>query len=75
MSLKKAFLPVYLLFSNENNLVAETVLETPYPNMFVIGDAADAFGAIPAGHTAYYQVRSSRSSFVLLSFVLMSIVV
>ncbi|KAJ4465078.1 hypothetical protein J3R30DRAFT_3317514 [Lentinula aciculospora] len=28
---------------------------TPYPNIFVIGDAADAFGAIPAGHAAYYQ--------------------
>ncbi|KAJ3928399.1 MAG: hypothetical protein NXY57DRAFT_1100231 [Lentinula lateritia] len=28
---------------------------TPYPNIFVAGDAADAFGAIPAGHTAYYQ--------------------
>ncbi|KAG5635987.1 hypothetical protein H0H81_009455 [Sphagnurus paluster] len=28
---------------------------TPYPHMFVIGDAADAFGAIPAGHNAYYQ--------------------
>ncbi|KAJ3855306.1 hypothetical protein EV368DRAFT_72357 [Lentinula lateritia] len=31
-------------------------LSTPYPNIFVAGDAsADAFGAIPAGHTAYYQ--------------------
>lgn len=28
---------------------------TPYPNIFVVGDVADAFGAIPAGHTAYYQ--------------------
>ncbi|KAF5376414.1 hypothetical protein D9615_008585 [Tricholomella constricta] len=28
---------------------------TPYPHIFVIGDAADAFGAIPAGHNAYYQ--------------------
>lgn len=27
-----------------------------YPNIFVVGDAADAFGAIAAGHTAYYQV-------------------
>lgn len=26
-----------------------------YPNIFVVGDAADAFGAIKAGHTAYYQ--------------------
>lgn len=29
---------------------------TPYPHVFVIGDAADAFGAIQAGHNAYYQV-------------------
>ncbi|KAG5640823.1 hypothetical protein DXG03_006895 [Asterophora parasitica] len=29
--------------------------ETPYHHIFVIGDAADAFGAIPAGHNAYYQ--------------------
>ena len=26
-----------------------------YPHLFAIGDAADAFGAIKAGHTAYYQ--------------------
>ncbi|KAG6837053.1 hypothetical protein H0H93_015624 [Arthromyces matolae] len=28
---------------------------TPYPHIFVVGDAADAFGAIAAGHNAYYQ--------------------
>ena len=32
--------------------------DTPYPNIFVIGDAANAFGAIQAGHTAYYQVST-----------------
>ena len=26
-----------------------------YPHLFAIGDAADAFGACKAGHTAYYQ--------------------
>jgi apoptosis-inducing factor 2 len=26
-----------------------------YPHLFAIGDSADAFGAIKAGHTAYYQ--------------------
>lgn len=26
-----------------------------YPNIFVVGDSADAFDAIQAGHTAYYQ--------------------
>ena len=30
-------------------------LTAPYPHLFAIGDAADAFGAINAGHTAYYQ--------------------
>ncbi|KDR71582.1 hypothetical protein GALMADRAFT_74880 [Galerina marginata CBS 339.88] len=28
---------------------------TSYPHIFAIGDAADAFGAIPAGHNAYAQ--------------------
>ncbi|KAI0804792.1 iron uptake cluster protein [Irpex lacteus] len=30
-------------------------LQVPYPHWFAVGDAADAFGAINAGHTAYYQ--------------------
>ncbi|CAL1702880.1 unnamed protein product [Somion occarium] len=30
-------------------------LTVPYPNLFAIGDAADAFGAINAGHNAYFQ--------------------
>ncbi|KAG5729559.1 Apoptosis-inducing factor like protein [Termitomyces sp. T112] len=33
----------------------EPPMETPYPHIFVVGDAADAFGAIAAGHNAYYQ--------------------
>lgn len=32
-------------------------LTVPYPNLFAIGDAADAFGAINAGHLARDQVR------------------
>ncbi|KAL0565631.1 hypothetical protein V5O48_016390 [Marasmius crinis-equi] len=28
---------------------------TPYPHIFCVGDSADAFGAIKAGHTAYWQ--------------------
>ncbi|KAJ7909387.1 hypothetical protein B0H13DRAFT_2492540 [Mycena leptocephala] len=28
---------------------------TPYPHIFAIGDAADAFGAFPAGHNAWAQ--------------------
>src|ERR1700761_5386216 len=34
---------------------SSTETETPYENIFVIGDAADAFGAIKAGHNAYFQ--------------------
>lgn len=30
-------------------------LYTPHPHIFAIGDAADAFGALKAGHSAYYQ--------------------
>lgn len=30
--------------------------EVANPNIFVVGDSADAFGAIKAGHTAYWQV-------------------
>ncbi|TCD67840.1 hypothetical protein EIP91_011902 [Steccherinum ochraceum] len=30
-------------------------LDVPYPHLFAVGDAADAFGAINAGHTAYAQ--------------------
>jgi hypothetical protein len=28
---------------------------TPYPHIFAIGDAADVFGALPAGHNAWAQ--------------------
>ncbi|KAJ7932942.1 hypothetical protein B0H13DRAFT_2512813 [Mycena leptocephala] len=31
------------------------VQTTPYPHIFAIGDAADAFGALPAGHSAWAQ--------------------
>ncbi|KAF7358536.1 Apoptosis-inducing factor B [Mycena venus] len=35
----------------------DTEATSPYPHVFVIGDAADAFGAIPAGHNAYFQAE------------------
>jgi len=34
---------------------AEESQPTPYGHIFVIGDAADTFGAIKAGHNAYFQ--------------------
>ena len=32
-----------------------------YPHIFAVGDVADAFGAIAAGHNAYSQVRNCTS--------------
>jgi NADH dehydrogenase FAD-containing subunit len=32
-------------------------LHIPYPHLFCVGDSADAFGAIKAGHTAYWQAE------------------
>lgn len=41
---------------------------TPYGHIFVIGDAADAFGAIKAGHNAYWQAEvASRNILELIS--------
>ncbi|KAJ7932884.1 hypothetical protein B0H13DRAFT_2178780 [Mycena leptocephala] len=34
---------------------SEEPTPTPYPHIFAIGDAADAFGALPAGHNAWAQ--------------------
>ncbi|KZT51267.1 FAD/NAD(P)-binding domain-containing protein [Calocera cornea HHB12733] len=39
---------------------------TPYPHLFAIGDCADAFGAIKAGHTAYYQAELAARNILLL---------
>ena len=35
-------------------------VDVPHPHLFAIGDAADAFGAIKAGHTAHFQVCCAR---------------
>ena len=34
---------------------SDSHLFTPHPHIFAIGDAADSFGAINAGHNAYFQ--------------------
>lgn len=39
---------------------------TPYPHIFVVGDCADAFGAIQAGHTAYYQTEVAARNILTL---------
>ncbi|KAK7028574.1 apoptosis-inducing factor B [Favolaschia claudopus] len=43
--------------SDDEESEEEEELTTPYPHIFAIGDAANAFGAIPAGHNAYYQAE------------------
>lgn len=46
----------------------ETIVPTPYGHIFVIGDAADTFGAIKAGHNAYFQAEvASRNILQLIS--------
>jgi NADPH-dependent 2,4-dienoyl-CoA reductase/sulfur reductase-like enzyme len=37
-----------------------------YPHLFAIGDAADAFGAIKAGHTAYHQAEVAARNVIRL---------
>ncbi|KAG1868385.1 FAD/NAD(P)-binding domain-containing protein [Suillus subalutaceus] len=51
--------PYSLSPSSSTDTLVESDLcqETLYPNIFVVGDAADAFNAIKAGHTAYYQAE------------------
>lgn len=45
---------------------AKEKADTSLHHIFAIGDSADAFGAMKAGHTAYYQVLLSRPHFLLL---------
>ena len=37
--------------------ISKSQPRSPHPNIFVVGDAADAFGAIKAGHVAFYQAQ------------------
>jgi len=39
------------------DLDEEEIASTPYERIFVVGDAADSFGAIKAGYNAYYQAE------------------
>lgn len=41
-------------------------LHAPYAHMFAIGDAADAWGALKAGHNAYYQAEVAARNIVRL---------
>ena len=46
---------------------SEPLPATPYPHVFVVGDAADAFGAIKAGHTAYWQAEVAARNVIRLA--------
>ncbi len=48
------------------NLRDESEKRPHYTNIFVIGDVADAFGAIKAGHTAYAQAKVAATNIVKL---------
>jgi NADH dehydrogenase FAD-containing subunit len=39
---------------------------SPYPHIYVVGDAADAFGALKAGHTAWGQAEIAADNVVAL---------
>ncbi|KAK7434547.1 hypothetical protein VKT23_020156 [Stygiomarasmius scandens] len=45
---------------------SEQEKRTPYPHMFAVGDAADAFGAIAAGHTADFQAKVAANNILIL---------
>lgn len=45
------------LSSTDTLIQSDPCQETLYPNIFVVGDAADAFDAIKAGHTSYHQAE------------------
>lgn len=45
----------------------EALPDTPYPHIFVVGDSADAFGAIKAGHTAYWQAGVATRNLIRLA--------
>ena len=56
------------LSESELELEGEGELEsTPFPNIFVIGDSADAFGAIKAGHNAYFQAEVAARNIIALT--------
>ena len=40
--------------------------DSPYPHIFIVGDAADAFGALNAGHTAWTQAEVAARNIVKL---------
>ncbi|OCB90569.1 FAD/NAD-binding domain-containing protein [Sanghuangporus baumii] len=45
----------------------EILPETPFPHIFAVGDCADAFGAIKAGHTAYWQAEVAARNIIRLA--------
>jgi hypothetical protein len=52
--------------AGEDALSDDAHLTVPHPHLFAIGDAADAFGALKAGHTAYWQAEIAARNIVRL---------
>ncbi|KAG1802431.1 hypothetical protein EV424DRAFT_1647762 [Suillus variegatus] len=58
LSVARTDIPATSPLSSTETLVEPYLCQkTLYPNIFVVGDAADAFDAIKAGHTSYYQAE------------------
>ncbi|KAI6131118.1 hypothetical protein EDD16DRAFT_1469828 [Pisolithus croceorrhizus] len=56
-----------VLVEDEHNRTSSSQAKrTIYPHIFAVGDAADAFGALQAGHTAYYQAEVAARNVVRL---------
>jgi hypothetical protein len=45
---------------------SRTVVPSPHRHIFAVGDVADAFGALNAGHTAWAQVCANRRPIIAL---------
>ncbi|EKM51005.1 uncharacterized protein PHACADRAFT_187619 [Phanerochaete carnosa HHB-10118-sp] len=58
VSIAESFAPTSLAVPEE--------VEVPYPHLFAVGDVADAFGAIKAGHTAHYQAEVAARNILTL---------
>ncbi|EMD36055.1 hypothetical protein CERSUDRAFT_115968 [Gelatoporia subvermispora B] len=65
-SLSSGYASGYSTDDEEEEEDDDVHLHVPHPHIFAIGDAADAFGAINAGHTAYHQGEAAAKNIVHL---------
>jgi hypothetical protein len=62
-----ASVPVTSPLANGTEVEDDAHLVVPYPHFFCVGDAADAFGAINAGHTAHFQAQVAAKNVAALA--------